>query len=65
MEKRPIDMKDKELREAIEQAEMIMFIATDFAKTETEPAEIVIVQLARIRLIRQEIEARRFRGKSN
>lgn len=45
MKKRPIDMTDKELQGPIERAEMTMFIATDFAKTETERSKSSQVSL--------------------
>jgi hypothetical protein len=59
MEKCPIDMTNEELEQAIERAEMIMFIATDLLKPILHGPNRRWPS-ASIRPIRQEIEARRF-----
>jgi hypothetical protein len=58
MEKRPVEMTGEELNEAVELAEIIMYLATDVAQTESEQVAIVSAQMARIRLLRQHIKAR-------
>jgi hypothetical protein len=58
MEKRPVEMTGEELKEAVEVAEIIMYLATDVAQTETERVAIVSAQVARIRLLRQHIKVR-------
>ena len=45
MEKHPIDMTSEELEEAIERAELVMYLAYDYSNTEAERVAIVSKQV--------------------
>ncbi len=49
MEKRHVEMTGEELKEAVELAEIIKYLATDVAQTKSEQVAIVSAQVARIR----------------